>query len=206
MTVSTQERPLSPYLKGLVEKGLLPGYVARILSRLPDWKQQREAVEDWGSRLDDPAKEIVAEFENMKETDTDRYPIDCYQDGNEVVITYGYNHLYDTLDGYVEGIRSKLERFLKQAPCPFCDKPLMGDRRHVNCQTLWKYTRDRDYVRGLLQSGKGTQEHEQQLKLYEAVVNEFQEAFRAGHFPDGVSWTTPRYVDDTGKSKVVGTQ
>ena len=55
MSNQKPEKSLSAYLKGLVDQGAVPDYVAKIINRLPDESQQQEAIKEWKDRLDGPA-------------------------------------------------------------------------------------------------------------------------------------------------------
>jgi len=188
MKKSMESRPLSPYLKELVVCGQLPDSVAQIINCLPDWKQQQTAVQKWRERLDDPAKEVVAELEKTNRGDKSSLDFLVYLDA--VFIKKAYLYLEETFDEYMESVRDDLERFLKEAACKVCAKPITTNR-HIDCHRLDDLRIMVSCQKHLQKLGKLTPEDEAKMLEYQVKLDINESRFAAGFLRDGTPWNAP---------------
>jgi hypothetical protein len=188
MSAQTERKPLSSYLKGLIEQGTLSEYVADVFNRLPDWKDQRSAVEEWRQRLTGPANEVVAEFEKYHGFDR---PLDFLLDRNAVVILEQFMYQEESLDVFMDYVRFGLERFMQEQSCPICQKTL-GTQIHIDCKRLTEYRLCYGAQVALHDAGKSTPEHESKRHEYGTMVKELEQRLASGFFKDGTPWNAPR--------------
>jgi hypothetical protein len=199
MSTPVVVKPLSAYLKGLVEQKSLPVDVAEILNRLPDWKQQREAVQAWKDRLDGPATQVVAEFERKnKGIDT---PLDFLLYRNAIQVKQEFYYHEEDFDEYMESMRDAFEQFLEEQACPVCRKSL-GGGRHIDCSRLesfrlcagmeYEILNPQDESKEL---PHGSPEHKETVANYLKhiyIVEELEKRLTSGYLKDGTPWNAPK--------------
>jgi hypothetical protein len=188
MNTPVQEKPLSPYLDGLVGQGSLPEYVAKILNRLPDWKVQREAFELWKDRLDGPADEKVEEFKRYGQFDM---PLDFLLYPGEILVKEPFFYEEESVDEFIELLRSRLVTFMQKHICAICAKP-MGVNPHLDCYRLQGFRGHYECLTNLHNSGKISLEDERKRLSYPAQIKEFEQAMASGRHADGKPWNAPK--------------
>jgi hypothetical protein len=200
MSVRAEGKPLSDYLKGLVDQRSVPAYVAEILNSLPDWKQQREAVKEWNERLTEPAREVVAEFERKNKGIAGT--LDFLLDFNVVHVKDPFVYLEENIDEYIDHIRSGLEDFMAELSCPVCEQSLGGGQRHIDCNRLDGFRFSCSLLSDLQKMGETEPNDDVRLQEYELQVNELEAALKSRHLKDGTPWNAPNTYSEMRKAKI----
>jgi len=194
MNAPNEEKPLSVYLKGLVDHGSLPDYVAEILNRLPDWKQQRKGAEMWKSNLGVPALEVVTRLENISKGIEEE--VDFLHDADAILIRKPFLYVEQSLEEYIETLRDGLQQYVPEISCPVCGKPMGTGPSHIDCARYERLRNDWSLLGDLIQVQKEQPGDQERYREGQDRIWELNKALRSGFFKDGTPWNAPHTYTD----------